>query len=162
MNVSELSGMKTACLVYFWAVGSGCSHRPAGGAANQSKRQGVRAGADHFWVQQSSHQSLCVIAVAPMDRAAQRSPSPGEGLGGYCEGMEELHWEGRRETYLLVIKCKATSYVCHKVTTLCKTNAFPQPAKDTCIQMTINCLIMLKLWKWWDLGQLKNIWWVVM
>lgn len=104
----------------FSAVVSGCSHGPAGGATNRSERQCVRARADHFWVQQSSHQPLCVITVAPVDQAAQCSPSPGEGIGGHCEGMEELHREGRRETYLLVITCSGTNYVCHKDTTMCK------------------------------------------
>lgn len=104
----------------FSAVVSGCSHRPVGGATNHPERQRVRARPDHFWVQQSSHQSLYVITVAPMDQATQCSPSPGEGIGGHSEGMEELHWEGRRETFLLVIICSATNYVCHEVTPLCK------------------------------------------
>lgn len=76
---------------HFLAVVSGGSHQPARVASECYERECGRVRADHLRVQQSRHQPLCVVTVATVDQAPQCGPSPGEGTGGHCEGVEELH-----------------------------------------------------------------------
>lgn len=75
---------------------SGGSHRLAGAASKCFERKRNRVRADHLWVQQSRHQPLRFVTVATVDKATQCGPSSGESTGGHCEGVEELHWEGKR------------------------------------------------------------------
>lgn len=87
---------------YLLAAVSGVSRRPARVASKCFERECNRVGADHLRVQQSCHQPLCVLTVAAVDQAPQCGPSPGESTGGHCEGVEELHREGKRRYFTFV------------------------------------------------------------
>lgn len=78
------------------AIVSGGSHWPPRIASERFERECNTVRADRLWVQQSSHQPLCVVPVATVDQAPQCGPSPGEGTWGHCKGVEELHWQGKR------------------------------------------------------------------
>lgn len=92
-------GSRVVCasVFTFLASVSGCSHRPSGAASKCFERECDRLGADHLRVQQSCHQPLCGVTMATVDQASSCGPSPREGFGRHCEGVEELHRESKRK-----------------------------------------------------------------
>lgn len=64
--------------------------------------------------------------MATVDQAPQCGPSPGEGTGGYCEGVEELHWEGKKrycafvgDIMLCMVSCVSVCALYAIVHTVC-------------------------------------------
>lgn len=93
MNISKgcIHEIYETCVCCLFTVVSGGSHRSARVTTKCFERECNRVGTDHLRVQQSHHQALCVVTVATVDKASLCGPSPGEGIGGHSEGMEELH-----------------------------------------------------------------------